>query len=91
MNAANLYRALLIRTGVALAICIPLAVLCCYFFVDKPAAFFVYRQGIAQTTTIKWFTEPPPMVQGWSPLLVAAYAATLVRFEHEKLAGAAGK
>jgi hypothetical protein len=66
-------------------------VILCYFFVDKPVAFFVYRHGIAQTPTIKWFTEPPPMVQGWSPLLVAAYAATLVRFEHEKLAGAAGK
>jgi membrane-associated phospholipid phosphatase len=74
MNAPNLYRTLLVRTGVALAICISLVVLC-YFFVDKPVAFFVYRHGIAQTPTIKWFTEPPPLVQGWSPLLVAIILA----------------
>ncbi len=61
MNSPNLYRTLLARTAVALAICVTLVVVC-YFFVDKPVAFFVYRHGIAQTPTMKWFTEPPPLV-----------------------------
>ena len=70
MNASNLYRVLFIRSAVALAICVPLVIVC-YFFVDKPVAFFVHDHGIPQTPTIKWLTEPPPLVQGWAPLLVA--------------------
>ena len=75
MNAPNPYRHLLVRTAAALAICIPLVIVC-YFFVDKPVAFFVHDHGIPQTPTIKWLTEPPPLVQGWAPLLVAILLAT---------------
>lgn len=75
MNDSNPYRHLLVRTAAALAICIPL-VIGCYFFVDKPVAFFVHDHGIPQTPTIKWLTEPPPLVQGWAPLLVAILLAT---------------
>jgi membrane-associated phospholipid phosphatase len=74
MNAPNPYRRLLAHTAFALAICIPLVV-ACYFFVDKPVAFFVHDHGIPQTPTIKWLTEPPPLVQGWAPLLVAILLA----------------
>ena len=43
----------------------------CYYFVDRPVAFFVHDHRIPRFEELRWLTEPPPLVQGWSPLLVA--------------------
>jgi membrane-associated phospholipid phosphatase len=73
----NPYRALLRGAAVALSICLPLVVVC-YFYVDRPVAFYVARHHLAKTPRLELLTEPPPLVQGWSPLvagiLVAAWA-----------------
>jgi membrane-associated phospholipid phosphatase len=44
----------------------------CYYFVDRPVAFFVHRHGIPRVEEFRWLTEPPPLVQSWSPLLLIA-------------------
>jgi membrane-associated phospholipid phosphatase len=64
------YRALLRRTVVATAVCI-LAVVICYFWVDRPVAFFVYHQHINKIEVFRWLTYPPPEVQNWSALTLA--------------------
>lgn len=64
------YRALLRRTAVATAVCI-LAVLICYFWVDRPVAFFVYDHHINKIELFRWLTYPPPEVQNWSALMLA--------------------
>jgi membrane-associated phospholipid phosphatase len=73
-SAPYLYHRLLRRSAVALALGIVLVVLC-YFFVDRPVAFFVARHKIADTPRLVWLTEPPPLVQGWSPLVAALIVA----------------
>ncbi|SFI97478.1 phosphatase PAP2 family protein [Planctomicrobium piriforme] len=60
---------LLLRTLIALFVC-TIAVVICYFWVDRPVAFFVERQQINKITIFKWLTFPPPWVQSWSPLVL---------------------
>ncbi len=69
----NDLRPLLNRTLAALAAGV-IAVVICYYFVDKPVAFFVHRHGIARFEEFRWLTEPPPLVQGWSPLVLVLLA-----------------
>src|SRR3989304_2518775 len=72
--AGNLdFRPLLSRTLIAIAACV-FAVVICDYFVDRPVAFFVHRHEIARFEGFRWLTEPPPLVQGWSPLLLVALA-----------------
>ncbi len=73
MSTDDAYRGLLYRSLVVLACCV-VAVVICYFFVDRPVAFFVHDRGIAAVAEIRWLTEPPPLVQGWSPLVLALLA-----------------
>ena len=61
------YRRLLRRTLIAIAACIA-AVLICYFWIDRPVAFFVYNHHINTFTAFRWLTYPPPEVQNWSAL-----------------------
>ena len=61
------YRRLLRRTLIIAALCIA-AVLVCYFWIDRPVAFFVYRHHINTIQVFRWFTYPPPEVQNWSAL-----------------------
>jgi membrane-associated phospholipid phosphatase len=61
---------LLLRTIVALVACVALVVVC-YFFVDRPVAFYVHRHEIARFNELRWLTEPPPLVQLWAPLVLA--------------------
>jgi membrane-associated phospholipid phosphatase len=61
------YRALLVRMLATTAICIA-AVLICYFWIDRPVAFFVYRHHINSIHVFRWLTYPPPEVQNWSAL-----------------------
>ena len=67
------YLQLLRRTGMALAACC-VAVVVCYFWVDRPVAFFVHDHGINDFRVFRWLTEPPPFVQRWSPLVLALLA-----------------
>lgn len=67
------FRALLNRTLIAIAAC-AVTVVICYYFVDKPVAFFVHRHEIAKFEAFRWLTEPPPLVQSWAPLLLVALA-----------------
>src|SRR5206468_4170994 len=63
------YRSLLRRTLITMALCI-VAVLVCYFWIDRPVAFFVYRHHINTIQVFRWFTYPPPEVQNWSALVL---------------------
>lgn len=40
----------------------------CYFFIDRPVAFFVYDQHLSSHVVLKWLTYPPPILQAWSPV-----------------------
>ncbi len=64
------YRKLLWRASSAVTLCIA-AVLVCYFWIDRPVAFFVYRHHISEFQIFHWLTYPPPEVQTWSPLVLA--------------------
>ena len=63
------YATLLRRTSFALTMAL-IAVLICYFCVDRPVAFFVHRHHIDEIRLFRWLTCPPPELQTWSPLLV---------------------
>jgi membrane-associated phospholipid phosphatase len=63
------YRRLLLRTLVITVLCIA-AVLVCYFWIDRPVAFFVYRHHINTIPIFRWFTYPPPEIQNWSALVL---------------------
>jgi len=62
---------LLRRSTIALVACAA-AVVVCYFYVDRPVALFVYRHESQRFDAWRWLTEPPPLVQSWSPLVLAA-------------------
>jgi membrane-associated phospholipid phosphatase len=64
-NSASLLR----RTIVAIIACAA-GVLVCYYFVDRPVAFFVHEHRFARFEELRWLTEPPPLVQSWSPLVI---------------------
>ena len=65
------YCNLLRRTSIAVALCI-VAVLVCYFWIDRPVAFFVHRHHINELSVFRWLTYPPPELQAWSPLALTA-------------------
>lgn len=57
------------RTFFALAAC-TIAVVVCYYFVDRPVAFLVHDHQIPRFEELRWLTEPPPLVQSWAPLVL---------------------
>jgi membrane-associated phospholipid phosphatase len=63
------YRKLFYRTLLAVALCIA-AVFVCYFWIDRPVAFFIYHDQINKIQLFRWLTYPPPEVQTWSPLIL---------------------
>jgi len=65
----NEYRSLLCGTLIVVALAIG-AVLICYFWIDRPVAFFVYRHHINTIKVFRWLTYPPPEVQNWSALIL---------------------
>src|SRR5438874_2527893 len=67
------YGKLLRQSSIAIAICL-VAVLVCYFWIDRPVAFFVHRDHFNEITAFRWLTYPPPEVQTWSPLVLAMLA-----------------
>src|SRR5205823_1767683 len=62
-------RALLRRALISTAFCI-VAVLVCYFWIDRPVAFFVHDHHINGFSPFRWLTYPPPEVQNWSALVL---------------------
>ncbi|HEV8419583.1 MAG TPA: phosphatase PAP2 family protein [Candidatus Udaeobacter sp.] len=63
------YRDLLRRSLIVTGACI-LAVVICYFWVDRGVAFFVYNHHINTIEAFRWLTYPPPEVQNWSALVL---------------------
>jgi membrane-associated phospholipid phosphatase len=64
------YRTLLRYALLTTALCV-VAVLICYFWIDRPVAFFVYDHHINKIHIFRWLTYPPPEVQTWSALVLA--------------------
>lgn len=64
----NGYDKLLRASAIALAVCIATVVLC-YFWIDRPVAFFVHDHAIEKVALFRWLTYPPPELQTWSPLV----------------------
>jgi membrane-associated phospholipid phosphatase len=69
-NGAD-FRRLARNTLAALLVCAAL-VLVCYWFVDRPVAYYVHDRGFAHDAFFKWLTYPPPVLQAWVPVLLAA-------------------
>src|SRR4051812_22812569 len=67
------FRSLLTSTLVAVVCCV-VAVVGCYYFIDRPVAFFIHQHQIASVEEFRWLTEPPPLVQSWSPLVLIILA-----------------
>jgi membrane-associated phospholipid phosphatase len=67
------YGPLLRSSLIAISAC-AVAVIICYYFVDRPVALFVHDHGFAKIEEFRWLTEPPPLVQGWSPLVLVLLA-----------------
>jgi len=72
------YRRLLLRTLVAVAVC-AVAVVICYEWIDRPVAFFVHDGDVSKVGIYKFLTEPPPLVQLWSPAVLALLLARRAR------------
>jgi membrane-associated phospholipid phosphatase len=70
-------RRLIVRSLSAIAAC-GLAVLFCYYFIDRPVAFFVYEHRTPRLDELKQLTEPPPLLQSWSPLVLVLLAVRRV-------------
>lgn len=60
-------------SAIAIAVCAVVVVIC-YYFVDRPVAFFVHDHQFANIEGLRWLTEPPPLVQSWAPLVLTALA-----------------
>ena len=63
------YRNLLRCSLIATVSCI-VAVVICYFWVDRGVAFFVYDHHINKIEVFRWLTYPPPEVQNWAALML---------------------
>lgn len=50
-----------------------------YEWIDRPVALFVHQRQWAAIRVFKWLTEPPPIAQTWSPLVLALLAARRAR------------
>jgi len=65
---------LLWKTLAAILVCAGLVAFC-YFFVDRPVAFYVHEHDFANKTVLRWLTYPPPILQAWIPVVLASVAA----------------
>jgi membrane-associated phospholipid phosphatase len=69
MNDVIFHR-LLLRSVGALSLC-ALLVTVCYFWVDRPVAFFVASHEFGHYRLLKWLTYPPPIIQTLAPGVMA--------------------
>jgi len=54
-------------------------VVVCYFSLDRQVAFFVYNHQINDVQIFRWLTFPPPIVQAWTPVVIALLMLIRVR------------
>ena len=59
------------KSFVALVTCAALVAVC-YFFIDRPFASFVHQHKLSDHEALEWLTYPPPIVQAWTPVVLAA-------------------
>jgi membrane-associated phospholipid phosphatase len=69
----SVYTTLLVRSLVAI-LCGAALVTLCYFFVDRPVAFWVSEHHTNEIRLFYWLQYPPPLLQGWAPAILAALA-----------------
>jgi membrane-associated phospholipid phosphatase len=67
------FRPLLVRSVLALAACAGLVALC-YYFVDRPVAFFVHDHDLRQYAFLKWMTYTPIFLEPLAPLVLVLAA-----------------
>jgi hypothetical protein len=65
------FAGLLKKTLIAVVVGTLLVVLC-YFFVDRPVAFYVHDHNKPLRPELRELTEPPPIVQAWTPVVLVA-------------------
>jgi membrane-associated phospholipid phosphatase len=71
----------ILKNGIfALALCSVLVVLC-FFFIDKPVAFWVYQHQLSQYRFLKWFTHIPEFFYS---LTLFVYLFFIVQFAYHK-------
>ena len=68
MDSLTSYRRLFLRSLAATAFG-ALLVAVCYFYVDRPVAFFVHDHQFARHEWLLELTKPEPIVQLWRPHL----------------------
>jgi membrane-associated phospholipid phosphatase len=73
VTSRGVYQTLLVRSTVAVACCAVLVALC-YFFVDRPVAFWVSDHHTNRFRFLVWLQDPPPIIQMWAPAVLAALA-----------------
>ena len=76
------FQPLLRRSLLAFGACVALAAFG-YFFVDRPVAFFIHDRGINRSDFLKWETEPPPIIQAWAPVVLAALVVGWAVYQYE--------
>lgn len=64
------YARLFRQSTIALLACAALVALC-YFFIDRPVAFFVHDHDLRRFEVLKQFTFLPELVPNWSPVALA--------------------
>jgi membrane-associated phospholipid phosphatase len=74
MDSVSNYRRLFLQSLAAASVGAVLVVVC-YFFVDRPVAFFVHDYQLARHEWLRWLTFPEPVFQLWSPALLVVLAA----------------
>jgi len=62
----------LLRNSLAVLLLCAALVLLCYWFVDRPVAFYVHERRFADYPALKWLTYPPPILQAWVPVVLVA-------------------
>lgn len=67
------YKNLFTRSLIALVVGVA-GVVVCYFWIDRPVAFYVHDHEINKIALFRWLTLPPPWVQTWSPLALVVLA-----------------
>lgn len=60
----------LLRQSLLVLVTGGLLIAICYFFVDRPVAFWVRDQGFSRFIVLKWLTYPPPIIQTWAPAVL---------------------
>jgi membrane-associated phospholipid phosphatase len=72
------YPALLRRAVIALLLCAALVTVC-YFFVDRPFAYFVHDHRLNRFEAFDWMTYPPIALQALAPVVVVLAVVRLAR------------